>query len=171
MVEASTYERLIILHLHAKNYCEFIEVHQLLNVLDFVQSAAVRLANIYAMMLSLPENSDTADEDVHTESAVPREMVAQLAREISAKLGSYNVYRLVVHPYIHDEQIEFRALSDDLVDIYDELKIIVIPNNMTRSEVIEELKFSFNTHWGAHLVNALHALHALMTEDLVAEGG
>jgi len=69
-----------------------------------------------------------------------------------------------------DDQPEptIHSLSDDLADIYCDLRsgLNALDDGMDPVDVIWEWRFSFTSHWGDHVLEALRALACLATITL-----
>src|SRR5262249_33758189 len=69
-------------------------------------------------------------------------------------------YWEVFDPYEQDEPVA-ASLSDDLLDIYADLKrgLALLDSNAVEASAVWEWRFHFDVHWGAHAIDALRALH------------
>lgn len=57
-------------------------------------------------------------------------------------------------------------IADDLADIYRDLKNgLWLYDNGFKVEAVWEWKESFKTHWGRHVVSALHALYCYVSDE------
>ncbi|WP_160118379.1 DUF5063 domain-containing protein [Bacillus sp. V59.32b] len=135
----------------AKKFCSLIESLTNLKVLDEVPNIAISLSELYSKAIKLPQ--------VETESEKLPE-INVVRPKIS--FGKYECYSEVYEPYSDEESIN-ASLTDDILDIYQDVKegLILFESN-DRNEAIWHWNFSFSTHWGSHVVDALRALHSIM---------
>lgn len=145
----------------AEQFCSLMEHHQDYNAYEFIKRTADSLVTLYKVALSLPDVE--CDEE--------KEVVADLdyaPLQLSKTLGKYRSYWEIVNPYHEDEPV-MGDLADDLGDLYHELKEgLVIYSADTKDAIcwaVWHWRFGFEVHWGDHLVDALRALHRLITQD------
>ncbi|MCD7036507.1 DUF5063 domain-containing protein [Metabacillus sp. GX 13764] len=133
----------------ANHYCTMIDSLHGFNEKSLDELLAA-LLELYIKALRLPEVEPDHAEAPQFEISFPK-----------ADFAKYEYYWEVFDPYKLEEPV-CGSLSDDILDIYKDLKegIILFEQN-TPNEAIWHLKFSFQTHWGLHAVNALRALHAV----------
>jgi hypothetical protein len=142
----------------ARRYCDVIERHPKLDRTDFLGELLTILSQAYALgrQLPLPETK--------TEELPPTQMTqedwGELFSQLHRYLGDADTYWRVLDPYEEGEAIAC-SLADDLADIYRDLKegLLLIETGTERDEVIWQWRFGFDTHWGAHALEALRAIH------------
>jgi hypothetical protein len=82
----------------------------------------------------------------------------------------FQYYSEVFHPTRNPpEPADTGDLSDDLMDIYADLKqglIYAAAGHM--QQALFHLQFTFGVHWGRHAVSALRALHCHLTDPNVS---
>jgi uncharacterized protein DUF5063 len=87
-------------------------------------------------------------------------------------MGNYDVYSEVFDPVCEEEVIK-ATLSDDLSDIYTDLKrpLFKYDSKEEGNQLIAiwEWKFHMKIHWGHHLVGALCPIHSLVNHHLSPE--
>jgi hypothetical protein len=118
---------------------------------------AVPLADLYAAGLLLPSVRGTADE-VEIES-LDGDSWRKLFWAINALTSDQDPYRTVVDPHADTDIVE-AALADDLADIYRDVWPATTwddPEHL--DDLLFELRFSFQGHWGRHALEAMRAIH------------
>jgi hypothetical protein len=107
------------------------------------------LLDLYSKALYLPEVEPESDEVSCIDLSVPQ-----------IHFDQYHHYWEVFNPY-HLEEPVGTSLSDDILDIYKEIKRgILLYEKNEHIESIWEWKFSFEIHWGSHAADAISALHS-----------
>ena len=159
----------------AQAYCSLIESHESLTAYQLLRGAAERLAALYLSALALPEveslpvEADTPDAFY---DAVPMKQIAALSRNLGAKFGNYDVYRLALDPF-EDEQVGASSLGVDFADIYGDLKRGLIAfdtgSDNDAIDAVWHWKFSFGNHWGRHLSEGLRAVHIILFDYLITD--
>jgi hypothetical protein len=134
-------------YLAALSYCRLIE-----KIDVFIDNNLIKLINslldIYSKAILLPDIQSNINEECNFEITIPQ-----------INFGNYEFYWEVFNPYHLDETVS-SSLSDDIVDIYKDVKkgLILFDKN-EHKEAIWQWKFSFDIHWGSHAVDAIRALH------------
>ena len=127
---------------------------------------------LYAEALSLPEAPEAHFEDGEAAQeaderigrAVSTEQRRDLLNRLSAQFGkAWDKYRDVTDPYDSSStEANYGWLSDDLTDVFADLASGVAAWDAGyRGHAIWELKFSFERHWGQHVLGALVAIRTL----------
>lgn len=115
---------------------------------------------VVAAALDLPDvepESDAAAPDppgLEAESAAVSESVATLGVD-----GYWEVF----DPRELGEPVG-GSLTDDLVDVYRDLRRGLALADVSLAEVVWEWKFSYETHWGNHATDAIRLLHRVVTD-------
>jgi hypothetical protein len=147
----------------AARYFELIESAASLSRRQFIERALVAVADLFRLALSLPRvKPDTADG---APDQVSKERWWSIHNQLGAMLGDANAYWMVFDPAdTKDHEAIVSTLSDDLADIYRDLKASIEgeTQKIPTSDELWDLRFSFETHWGQHAVSALSAMHALL---------
>lgn len=142
---------------NAKTYCSLVETPTA-EIRDFAQQLAMILGLLYHGALNLPE--DFTEDDL-LEEALDTTALAQALRD---KFGAHDLYRVVSGLYGDEEAVTVAVLSDDLTDIYRDIKAGLIGYEQGLEDAaIEHWIITFRAHWGMHLVNSLKALQSLLT--------
>ncbi|HKV39916.1 MAG TPA: DUF5063 domain-containing protein [Blastocatellia bacterium] len=139
-----------------------------LSARDFLLRCAILLPQLYSLSHQLPDivlpDSDPLEGK---EAAITSPMA-----NIMNLLGKYDLYSEVFDPVSEEEAIK-ATLSDDLSDIYADLKRSLLryeseegPNQLI---AVWEWKFQMKIHWGHHVVGALHPIHSLVYDHLDPE--
>jgi hypothetical protein len=147
----------------AERYCRLIEEAQLYNKAAFLREAQPLLFALCSRAMELPDLEP--DSESVLESEITDAAWRQVFNSLGTLLGKHDPYRVVFDP-IDPEESEpvCGSLSDDLADIYRDLKNGLISRNSPEklAEVIWEWKFSFQNHWGRHATEALRVIHSLL---------
>lgn len=117
------------------------------------------------------EKEDTQDD--HLSPAAPDMSISHkewqdLYHVLQKKLGDTDTYWTVFDP-TKDQDVVCGSLSDDIADIYRDLKkglVEIRESAATPNLVIWDWRESFYNHWGDHATSALRTIHALLGETL-----
>jgi len=147
----------------AAEYFELIERGASHSRRQFIERAQEAVADLFHLALSLPRVApDTVDGPA---DRISNEQWWSTCNQLGETLGEANAYWLVFDPAdAKDHEAIVSTLSDDLADIYRDLKTSLgddVPTVLTNDD-LWELRSSFETHWGHHAVCALSAMHALL---------
>lgn len=144
----------------ARRYCSFVETMGSLTPEDRPVEAVRLLSDLIGSAVDLPRNVDVTDAEVER-GAAPR-----------IELGDLDFYYEVFDPFIRDELV-IGSLSDDLADIYVDLREgIDLLEQGHLGGALWAWRLLYETHWGDHAVDALRALHRMVTgrgQDISAE--
>lgn len=126
--------------------------HQLL------KECARLLPLIYSYGITLPDVEPT-DEGSEFNITSPMGEIVDL-------LGSYDVYSEVFDP-VTDKDAIASSLSDDLADIYQDLKGPLLNyDEGHQSNAIWQWRFNICGHCGNHIVDALRPIHRLVNDHM-----
>lgn len=146
----------------ASEYCTFVENTLRFSKKDFLEKSGKLLPLIYLKARLLPKFESIFDDD--NEKFVNEEEWDIIQEAVQKKLGLHDEYREVYDPLTH-EQLEqsTAAISDNLADIYQDLKNFVTLYNIGTEEIMNdalwECQLNFEEFWGQKLLNALKAVH------------
>jgi hypothetical protein len=127
----------------------------------FLSTCARVLPRIYAHGLELP---DTEPADVEFDADVASPM-----SRLTGLLGQYNVYAEVFDPCI-DKEFLTKTISDDLADIYLDLKRPLLAFEAGKTaNAVWQWKFNLQTHCGEHLVDVLRPIHRLINDHMPSD--
>jgi len=147
----------------ATEYFEIIEKSASMSRRQFLETVQRLVADLYRLALSLPHVApDTADGQ---RDQVSNEQWWAVYNQLDQRLGEANIYWLVFDPAdSKDHEAIAQTLSDDLADIYRDLKNCIPADGFEAfdNDALWSLRFNFETHWGQHAVSALAAIHALL---------
>ncbi len=146
---------------NAQNFIALLEI-ETMEQDDFLTKAHVALIDLYASGHKL-EEIELSDSETKTNFSRSELFVGKNAGLI-ANLGQNAYYSEVFNPVDRKEKESMQGwLVDDFSDIYHDLKIELEKIKLGTSDAIEDalwqMKFSFQTHWGAHCISALRELH------------
>ena len=129
--------------------------------------------------------SDAADDII-----VARQLLAELhlavllltdigcGEDIDDNIVSFEEWRTVLNRFqelpvqlywdifnpLEEESPVLNSLSDDLADIYRDIKEgLILYNRGMIIEAVWEWRFNFQIHWGAHLTGAQRAIHSYLS--------
>lgn len=156
----------------AREYCALIPDFDRYPKTAFAHRLHRILPRLYADALWLPdapaEHFEDADADEESERRAERAVSAERKRELLNGLSRYlgtawDKYRDVDDPYDRNATaLGHGWLSDDLTDTFGELATgLAMWDEGFQGHAVWELKFTFERHWGQHVLGALLALRAL----------
>lgn len=153
----------------AQEFCSLLEKSASISDKEFVQQAAYLLATLYAAGLSLPTLDNEPEEQQASIEDTSFEHTSEIERQTGQKLGKHNLYWEFYDPYDQSNPLT-TTLSDDLSDIYRNIKpgLIAYQKGTARSvsAAVWEWKFHFIIHWSDHAVDALRAIHRIVSPYL-----
>lgn len=153
----------------AQEFCSLLEKSASVSDREFVQQAAYLLATLYAAGLSLPTLDNEPEEQQASIEDTSFEHTSEIERQTGQKLGKHNLYWEFFDPYDQSSPLT-NTLSDDLSDIYGDIKrgLIAYQKGTARSvsAAVWEWKFHFIIHWSDHAVDALRAIHRIVSPYL-----
>lgn len=130
---------------------------------EFLLRCASLLPRIYALGIQLPD-VDLPEREMtwETLSNCPLSAISEL-------LGKYDEYAEVFDPVL-DREFLLTHLSDDLTDIYSDLRVPLTRyergGDNDRAEAIWQWQFNLRGHCGDHLVDAMRPIHRLVFDHL-----
>lgn len=131
-----------------REFCAFIETAAQVDARERILRARVQVAELVHAACRLP-SGDADGPDVDQEVSTPTDWPG---------FGDLDVYHEVFDPYV-DEPPVCGSLSDDLLDIYRDLKRGLVAYDAGQvGAAVWEWRFHFDHHWGDHAVDALRAL-------------
>jgi hypothetical protein len=136
----------------ASAYCDFIAGAAALSLDERLAAARTHLLALYEGALALAQRDE--DFDVEPPESPPRPADWP-------GMGTRDVYWLVFDPFDHDDvEPVCGSLNDDLLDVYADVhRGLALWNAGHREAALWHWRFDFNSHWGAHTIQALGALH------------
>lgn len=152
----------------AQRYCACIEdtgktgtvfLQEVQELLLVVYLLATRLPEV-----SLPEGSISPEED---EKRIGHDHWQHIFSLLSDR-GFQTGYRTFFRPLGDSlEDAVFGNLADDLADIWRDLEagLRALALGKARAEICWEWKFSFQSHWGHHAIDALAAIRAHLQDS------
>jgi hypothetical protein len=130
-----------------------------------MRTAAAILGGLYAAAINLPQVEHEVD-DV-SDGTEPGDAWEALYRRLGdAGVGTY-YWQL--DPFLGDRPGEEGVgdLADDLADIYLDLRrgFAILDAGASINDAVWDWRFSFESHWGQHAVDALRVIHALLNGE------
>jgi hypothetical protein len=137
----------------AKKYCKFVTEEEI--SFDTIPALIEMLINLYICAINLPE-----PENVTTKES-PSELMKIESIRINEQIEPF--YWEIYDPFIQEEPV-CGYLPDDLIDIANDLLIGISEYDSGRiGNAAFEWKLGLSSHWGFHVVDALRALHSLIS--------
>ena len=154
----------------ANEYCHFLEEASSADGLNLLLVLQKLLPLLYTKALNLPEIDSKLEEDVEK---FVREEDWQLIRDnLSLKFGEANDYIDVNQDKESTEELIYGDLSENLADIYQDIKDFLMVYRMGTVELMNdalwECRETFRMFWGHKLVNTIRAVHfALIDKEKI----
>ena len=152
----------------ASEYCIFVENTNRFKKKDFLDKARKILPLLYLKGSLIPKLNSAFDDG--NEKFVSEEDWSFVQSSVQKKMGYHDEFKDVYDPLTH-EQLEqsVAAISDNMADIYQDLKNFVTLYNIGTEELMSdalwECQFNFEGFWGQKLLNALKAIHEVFFGD------
>ena|SRR5436190_22626980 len=143
----------------AERYCVWSE-GELNNSQEDMRRARLLLAEIHLAAVQLPDLGIGKNIDA---VSMPHDEWSRVYK----KFGSLPVknYSHVFNPLKEEEPV-ISSLADDLADIYRDIKAgLSLFKAQHPIDAACEWRFSFQSHWGRHLVGAQRAIHEYLAEE------
>ncbi|HON17552.1 MAG TPA: DUF5063 domain-containing protein [Salinivirgaceae bacterium] len=126
------------------------------------------LPMLYLKVQQLPDY-DNYDPDM-VEKFVTEEEWKKIQLHSSILFGKYDQY---YESDVRTNQFEHKYISENLADIYQDLKdftqLVALGLEESLIEAIGEVKKNFKLYWGQPLVNSLRVLHHLYFSELLSD--
>jgi hypothetical protein len=156
-----------------KEYCETIENYKNFTIKDFLFTLQKNLVNYYLKGFNLP-NCAGSDGNTEISQELTEKDVTKFFKlygDISTFLGKDDIYWSNLDPYPENNDIETisNSLSNDLCEIYEDIKYNLIAYQKgtlyDKQDLIWDWKFNWKGHTGDHWTFAVRAIHWKL-EDL-----
>ena len=152
----------------ANEFCSFIESSGQLKRLDFINKIQKLLPLLYLKASLIPEMESVLDEG--NEKFVTEQEYDFVKDQVQTHMGELDNYSEQWDPKItgNNEPV-ITSISENLADIYQELKDFVSLYSMgtteTMNDAVWECRMNYENYWGQILVNALRVIHRIVTSD------
>jgi len=126
----------------------------------FLTAICRSLAELYTSALYLPSVSpDTSETD---ETPFRREEWSKLFQSLKVKIGPFDSYWELFDSTEKGDRVQ-GSLAGDISEVYGDLKndLQLDQKEMSRADLLWELRQSFTAHWGGHALSALKAIRDL----------
>lgn len=152
----------------ANEFCSFLERSEDMETPDFLSRLQKILPLLYLKASLLPDYEIEAEDDL--EKFVTEMDYNIIQEKILHHTGAGNEYQEVfVSGMQFSESALTASISENVADIYQEMKDLVMSFRMLNEEVMEqavwECKNNFSLLWGQSLVNCLRAVHNLIYNE------
>ncbi|MDP4184121.1 MAG: DUF5063 domain-containing protein [Bacteroidota bacterium] len=149
----------------AGEYCKLAESAEQIDLKSLVSKLQKIVALLYLKASMLPEVEEMLEEA--PEKFVTEDDYDYLLRILKRKFGEHDAYYEVFDPMIQYSETPLPAsLSENLTDIYQDLKDFILAYRVGNLEVMNDALFecrkNFEDYWGQLLVNGLRAIHNLL---------
>ena len=139
-----------------RRYCDWAESTADESHLEMQKSQKI-LAELNLFVLDLPD--DVYEEDVELEKVSTEQW--KLVRDRFRKLPVDGYWTIFDPSKIEDKEAIYNELSDDLADIYRDIKYgLLLFDAGHLLEAVWEWKFNFRIHWGRHLSSAQKVIYS-----------
>ena len=156
----------------ATEFCLLLEEREKKDGVRLLQEAFIILPQLCLGAMLLPEIKRFSDYDV---PILPYEKRKELFDSLQSKFKGSDVYRFVYDPFDADDESITSSVSDDLADIYIDIKPGLnewdTVSSTDRLMIIWEWWFLFGAHWGHHANRVLPVLYSLLYEHLEDQNG
>ena len=134
----------------ARLFCDFVEHAAAMPLAQRLLVARERLLELTLAATRLPIVDPPEGFDAGPSPAVPSGW---------AGFEAHDIYWEVFDPYVNEPAVA-GSLDDDVLDVYGDLHtgLDLWDSTAPRAAAIWEWRFSFETHWGDHAVDAIRAL-------------
>jgi hypothetical protein len=140
-------------------FINLIEGIEKISAYELLFQSATILSNVYSLGMLLPDVDPSTDEP-------ERYRGTPMMDPILKKIGRYDSYSEIFDP-VHEDEIVVGSLSDDLADIFADLKGPMISyESGEKADAIWQWKFNIKTHCGDHLVDSLRVMHRLVNDHM-----
>lgn len=162
----------------AAEFCAFLERAGEMKQSTFIDTSLKILPLLYLKASMLPTVEAIGDET--PESYVTEEIYEVLRLNLAELMGEKDDYLDVfVEDMVYSDQPIKKSVSEDLVDIYQDIKdfifVFQLGLNETMNDSLAICQENFGMLWGQKLVNTLRALHdakyGQTEEDHCHDGG
>lgn len=153
----------------ANEYCKFVEAAGSMKARDMLSKIQKILPLLYLKASLLPEFESS--EELVLEKYVTEVDYSYLQQRLQNLLGEHDDYQEVFERDMAYSDAPLTAsISENLADIYQDLKDFVMLYRTGDEQVMEEALWecteNFKSFWGQKLVNNLRAVHALVYSSI-----
>lgn len=152
----------------AMEYCATVEKANQEEKMNFLSKMQKLLPLLYLKGALLPQVTSQVDELVH--SYVSEKDWNTIFFSIKEKLGADNEYLEVFDQRIEDSDNHVVvSLAENFADIYQDIKNFLTNYSLGTTELMQEslweLNENFRDFWGQYSLNALRAIHKIITTE------
>jgi hypothetical protein len=142
----------------AENFMQTVDSVAAMEREPFMARLSHCLAELYSSALDLPAvEPDTTSID---ETPFDKEKWAEQFNALKGKIGSLDTYWKIFDSTENEPPVQ-GTLAGDISEIYFDLmhNLHIGEKGISHADFLWELRFSFRSHWGKHLLGALAAIH------------
>ncbi|MCD6596948.1 MAG: DUF5063 domain-containing protein [Bacteroidales bacterium] len=151
----------------SNDFCKLVENSFSMKRSGLLKELQLLLPLLYIRSMKLPVVESVLEDG--NEKFVTEEQYEGLKSGLALKLGYLDDYPEVIDPGAMYDSPVTCSLSEDLADIFQELKdfltLFQIGTNEMMNDAIWETRMNFDNYWGQKLLNGLRMIH----KDLNAE--
>ncbi len=151
-----------------KSLADILEEEATRDRSEFVILMLKILPGIYSGMMNIPPNEPVFDAE--NEKAVTEEDWSRVYQKVAVIMSSQNEYLDLPEDDEFDRMdVISRELSEDLADIYQDLRnfieVFKIGTEEVMNDVLWDCRVNFENYWGEKLLRASLNLHKIMIKD------
>lgn len=152
----------------AADFCSTLEQSEKTKLKDLVDQLHKQLPKLYHAAASLHKLESRLED--FGQKFVSEEDYEFIRNKLLTKLGQYDAYEEV----FDKDRVEFEdsvgeSISEDLADIYQDVKDFILlfelGTNEVMYEALWECRQSFQSYWGQKITNVMRPLHTLRYSD------
>ncbi len=153
----------------ARRFCGLVEQAPVLGPFELLCRLNAILPDLYGAAVRLPDVAPASAEA--PASVLGQERWSVTFNAVRKVLGPYDVYWVVFDPAEQEEPVA-GSVADDLVDTYRDVLdgLALLDQGAPLADVIWTWRFSFQSHWGRHVLDALRATHWLIHGHRIGPG-
>jgi hypothetical protein len=156
----------------ANEFCSFLERSEDMESADFLSRLQKLLPLLYLKASLLPEFEMESDDNL--EKFVTELDYNLIQQKVMRHTGAGDDYQEVfLSGMQYSESALTASIAENVADIYQDMKDLVLAFRMLNEEVMEqalfESQYNFIHFWGQKLVNCLRAVHNLIYSEMNAD--
>ncbi|MBQ0007221.1 MAG: DUF5063 domain-containing protein [bacterium] len=154
----------------AVEFCKFIEQAEDLQPDDFTNKLSKLLPFLY-LKAALAEPNSACDEGL--DHSVDELTYTSVRNALEGIFGERDRYLTASHPDIKlSDTVINASIAEDVADVYQSVKNFVDLARLGDEDLLDcalaECKNDFREYWGSRLLNALVAIHEIVTKSNIA---
>jgi hypothetical protein len=159
----------------SEQYCRLIEERNKYNEIEILQNLYRLLPALSICTMNLPYILRFKQYRRFPDRDNSFSIWNAIYKSLNLQLKSHDSYLEIFDPYEKNSIPNNASLSDDIADIYISIApgLKEWPNSdiTLRRGIIWEWKFSYENHWGEHLIRSFRAIHNLLFSQITDKDG